>query len=96
MSNLIAKIRSLKLELSEGILVHLVLISFRSKFGQFKVSYNTQKEKWTLNELISHCVQEEDKLKQERTKSAHLASTYQDRAKKRKRDNGKEAAVGTS
>ncbi|RVW13581.1 Retrovirus-related Pol polyprotein from transposon TNT 1-94 [Vitis vinifera] len=35
------------------------------------------KEKWTLNELIAQCVQEEERLKQEKMESAHLASTSQ-------------------
>ena len=63
MSNLTTKLRSLKLELHEDKLVHLVLISLLAQFSQFKVSYNTQKDKWALNELISHYVQEEDRLK---------------------------------
>ena len=62
MSNLALKLKSLKLELGEDLLVHLVLISLPAHFGQFKVSYNTQKDKWSLNELISHCVQEEERL----------------------------------
>ncbi|RVW98920.1 hypothetical protein CK203_033803 [Vitis vinifera] len=33
------------------------------------------KGKWTLNELIAQCVQEEERLKQEKIESAHLAST---------------------
>ena len=52
MSNLAAKLKSPKLELSEGIPVHLVLISLPTQFSQFKVSYKTQKDKWTLNKLI--------------------------------------------
>lgn len=59
MSNLTSKLKALKLELPEDLIVHLVLISLPAYFGQFKVSYNTQKGKWSLNELISHCVQEE-------------------------------------
>ena len=39
------------------------------------MSYNTQKDKWTLNELISHCGQEEERIKKDKTESAHLAST---------------------
>ncbi|XP_040862121.1 uncharacterized protein [Glycine max] len=62
MSNLASKLKALKLELGEDMLVHLVLISLPAHFGQFKVSYNTQKDKWSLNELISHCVQEEERL----------------------------------
>ena len=74
-SNIASKLKALKLELSKGLLVHLVLLSLPAQFNQFKVNYNCQKEKWTLNELISYCVQEEERLKQEKTKSVHLAST---------------------
>ncbi|XP_050897929.1 uncharacterized protein LOC127104820 [Lathyrus oleraceus] len=72
MSNLTSKIKALKLELPGDLIVHLVLISLPTNFGQFKVSYNTQKYKWYLNELISHCVQEEERLKRYKTESAHL------------------------
>ena len=44
MSNLVAKLRYLKLEFSEDILMHLVLISLPAQFNQFKVSYKTQKD----------------------------------------------------
>ncbi|KAI3463620.1 hypothetical protein Pfo_020283 [Paulownia fortunei] len=91
MSNLASKLKALKLELFEDLLVHLVLISLPAQYSQFKVSYNTQKDKWTLNELISHCVQEEERIKREMTESAHLAATPQN--KKRKKEN--ETAVGT-
>ena len=53
-----------------------------------------RKDKWTLNELISHCVQEENRLKQEKTKSVHLASTSKDMSKKRNK--GKEATSAPS
>ena len=45
MSNLASKLKALKLELSEDLLVHLVLISLPAQYSQFKVSYNTQKDK---------------------------------------------------
>ena len=62
------------------------------------MSYNTQKEKWTLNKLISHCVQEEDRLTQDMIDSTHLESTSRDKItnKKRKMDKRKKATVGTS
>jgi hypothetical protein len=82
MSNLASKLKALKLELPEDLIVHLVLISLPAHFGQFKVSYNTQKDKWALNELISHCVQEEERLKREKTESAHLATDSQNKRKK--------------
>ena len=66
MSHLASKLRAHKLDISEDLLVHLVLISLPTQFNQFKVSYNCQKETWSLNELISHCVQEGERLKQEK------------------------------
>ena len=56
MSHLASKLRAHKLDLFEDFLVHLVMISLPTQFSQFKVSYNYQKETWSLNELISHCV----------------------------------------
>ena len=91
MSHLASKLKALKLDLSDDLLVHLVLISLPAQFNQFKVSYNCQKEKWTLNELISFCVQEEERLKQERTESAHLASTSKHTGKRKHK--GKEVAI---
>ncbi|XP_025981730.1 uncharacterized protein [Glycine max] len=86
MSNLASKLKALKLELGEDMFLHLILISLPAHFGQFKVSYNTQKEKWSLNELISHCVQKEERLQRDRPESAHLSSTSQNR--KRKKNKG--------
>ena len=60
MSHLASKLKALKLELLDDLLMHLVLISLPAQFSQFKVIYNCQKDKWSLNELISHCVQEEE------------------------------------
>ncbi|KAK9690672.1 hypothetical protein RND81_09G145600 [Saponaria officinalis] len=62
MSHIASKLKALKLDLSDDLLVHL-----------FKVSYNCQKEKWTLNELISYGAE-----------VALLASTSKGKGKKRK------------
>jgi len=95
MSNIVFKLKALKLEISEDLLIHLVLISLPAQFNQFKVSYNCQKDKWSLNELISYCVQEEERQKQDKTKSAHFASTSKAKDKrKRSKDPKKEAAKG--
>ncbi|KAF7814776.1 uncharacterized protein G2W53_028745 [Senna tora] len=75
MSNLVTKFKGLKLELFDDFLVHLILNSLPAQFDQFKVFYNTQKEKWSLNELIAQCVQEEERHKQNKVESAHLASS---------------------
>ena len=57
MSNLARKLKTLDIKINENLLVHLVLISLVVQFTQFKISYNTQKDKWSINELISKCVQ---------------------------------------
>jgi len=44
MSRLASKLKALKLGLSEDLVVHLILISLPTHFGQFKVSYNTLKD----------------------------------------------------
>src|SRR5436189_5142922 len=94
MSNLVTRLKGLKLEMSEDILVHLVLISLPAQYNQFKISYNTQKEKWNLNELIAQCVQEEERLKQDKAESA-LLTVHTEPKNKRKR-NKKTADPGTS
>ncbi|KAG8489197.1 hypothetical protein CXB51_017253 [Gossypium anomalum] len=77
-----SRLKALKIELSEELLVLMVLVSLPAQFNQFKISYNCQKEKWTLNELISHCVQEEERLKRDKSESAHLANALRTRARK--------------
>ncbi|XP_011091738.1 uncharacterized protein LOC105172097 [Sesamum indicum] len=49
MSHLASKLRAPKLDLSEDLLVHLVLISLPTQFSQFKVIYNCQRETLSLN-----------------------------------------------
>lgn len=44
MSYIASKLKAFKLEVSKDLLVHMVLISLLTQFGQFKVSYNCQKE----------------------------------------------------
>src|SRR3954463_3240498 len=85
MSNLVTRLKGLKLEMSVDILVHLVLISLPAQYNQFKISYNTQKEKWNLNELIAQCVQEEERLKQDKAESA-LLTVHTEPKNKRKRN----------
>ena len=91
MSDLASKLRAHKLDLSEDFLVHLVLISLPTQFSQFKVSYNCQNETWSLNELISHCVQEKERLKQEKKRKNDKEAVevpYQKKQHKEKKVDG--------
>ncbi|XP_060960787.1 uncharacterized protein LOC133031322 [Cannabis sativa] len=92
MHHIVSRLRTLKIELSDDVLVLMVLLTLPPQFNQFKISYNCQKEKWTLNELMSHCVQKEERLKKDKVESAHLATNPKVKGKKRKFEN--EAAKG--
>ncbi|XP_057958401.1 uncharacterized protein LOC131151166 [Malania oleifera] len=63
MSNITSNLKALKLELFDDLLVHLALISLPAQYSQFTVSYNSQKDKWNMNEIIAHCVQEDERIK---------------------------------
>ena len=93
MSHIVSKLKTLMIQLSEDILLHLVLNSLSAYFNQFKLGCNCHKEKWYLKEPISFCVQEEERLKQDKIESAHLASTSKDKGKKRKRNTDKNEAA---
>lgn len=90
MSHLVSKLNELKLEFSEDLLVHLILISLLAQFDRFKANYNGLRDKWSLSELTSHCIQEEEKLKQEVHESVHLDMILKNKTKKR--NQGIEAA----
>ncbi|KAL1290664.1 hypothetical protein AAHE18_20G145800 [Arachis hypogaea] len=77
MFHLASKLKALKLELFGDLLVHFILIYLPVHFGKFKVSYNTLKDTWSLNELISHYVQEEERLQQDKAESAYMVSSPQ-------------------
>ncbi|XP_020112111.1 uncharacterized protein LOC109726735 [Ananas comosus] len=76
--NTVAQLKVLKVEISDTFLVHLILNSLPPEFDPFKISYNTHKDKWSINELLIICVQEEERLKQEKpkiiTESVNLAT----------------------
>jgi gag-polypeptide of LTR copia-type len=60
---MISKLRVMKSDVSDDILVVMILNSLPPKFGYFLVNYNCQKEKLTVNELISHCFSRGEKVK---------------------------------
>jgi gag-polypeptide of LTR copia-type len=81
MMNAASKLKTHKLNISEDILVYLSLNSLLTSFGQFKVGYNCQKESWTVNELISHCVHVEECLNTDKRESTNIASTSKGKGK---------------
>ena len=69
------------MKINEGFLVHFIMTSLPSEFEAFKVNYNTQKDKWSMSELIAMTVQEEECLKLEKPDVAYLVAAE---SKKRK------------
>ncbi|XP_031091534.1 uncharacterized protein LOC115996451 [Ipomoea triloba] len=60
--------------MSDDFLVYYALYTLPSSYGPFKISYNTHKEKWSINDLMTICVQEEGRLMMEMGESAMLAT----------------------
>jgi gag-polypeptide of LTR copia-type len=95
MMNTALKLKAHKLNISEDMLVFLSLNSLPTSFGEFKVSYNCQKESWTVNELISHCVQEEERLKTDQSESANIASTSKRKGNPKRKINSDTATISS-
>ena len=80
MVDVATKLNSLKIPIVDPYLVHLILNSLPSQYEQLKIIYNALKEKWDVNELISVCVQEEERINKEKeTHSVHLTINAQKR-----------------
>ena len=65
MRDIAAQLKTLEVEMSESFLVHFILNTLPQQYGPFKIFYNTHKDKWSINELLTMCVQEEGRLKME-------------------------------
>ncbi|KAK2971344.1 hypothetical protein RJ640_016808 [Escallonia rubra] len=86
MNDMASQLKGLDMEIAEGFLVHFIMTSLPAQFGPFKINYNTQKEKWKMHELISMCVQEEERLKSEQPDSAHVAITGPSKGKRKRKE----------
>ncbi|CAO2827720.1 unnamed protein product [Amaranthus hypochondriacus] len=69
-----AQLKNLEVDISESFLVHYILNTLPKDYAPFKISYNTHKDKWSLNELMAMCVQEEECLTMEMGESALLTT----------------------
>lgn len=54
-----------KLTMLDELLSQMVLNSLPSSFGSFIITYNQRKEKWSINEIITKCDQEEKRMRKE-------------------------------
>ncbi|PON79281.1 Zinc finger, CCHC-type [Parasponia andersonii] len=93
-SHLVGKLKEFKLEINKDLLMALILLSLPNQYRNLQTIYNTQKDKWNINELIAICVREKEKIKAERPKSANLTTIS--KTKKRKINKTKEVMVAPS
>ncbi|KAM1500541.1 hypothetical protein ACFX10_023083 [Malus domestica] len=75
MSDIAQKLKDLEVPMTDQFLVHMALNSLPSQYDQSKVSYNTQKASWSIDELISMCAQEEVRLKGDKIEVANMIQT---------------------
>jgi hypothetical protein len=72
MTNLATKLKALGMNVDELFLVQLILNSLPPQYESFQIHYNTTKDNWNVNELISMLVQEKARLEQQGHHSVHL------------------------
>jgi hypothetical protein len=69
MCDMANKLKEMQMEISDGFLVHFIMTSLPSpQYATFKINYNTNKTVWSISDLISYCVEEEERLKMEKMK----------------------------
>ena len=94
MTTLAAKLKNLGMNVDEYFLVQFILNSLPpEQYGPFQMNYNTIKDKWNINQLTSMLVQEETRLKNQRTHSVHLLS-HQEAEKSSRKRSGKSKKKG--
>ncbi|GAV82535.1 UBN2 domain-containing protein, partial [Cephalotus follicularis] len=74
MVHLQSKLRARDIPLSDSYIVSHVLNSLPISFSQIKSAYNTQSESWSINDLITKCVAEEEKNRKEKSDTALFVS----------------------
>ena len=74
MVHLHTKLKTYDIPTPDKFIVHQALNSLPSSFSQIKTAYNTLNQTWGVNDLITKCVVEEEKLKRENNESAHLVA----------------------
>nr|XP_009762197.1 PREDICTED: uncharacterized protein LOC104214242 [Nicotiana sylvestris]XP_016458403.1 PREDICTED: uncharacterized protein LOC107782086 [Nicotiana tabacum] len=64
--NIATKLNNLGVTITDDFLVHQSLMSLPEQFNQLKTTYNAQKDKWSIDELITICVVEEVRIQKEK------------------------------
>ncbi|KAL3839340.1 hypothetical protein ACJIZ3_023931 [Penstemon smallii] len=94
MTNLIKKLSSLGIVMDEFFLVSYIMALLPSEYGAFQISYNTSREKWSLEELSRMLIQEETRLKQQGTHSVNMVTQRNVKHKKGAKKGNKPMSKG--
>ncbi|RVW67331.1 Retrovirus-related Pol polyprotein from transposon TNT 1-94 [Vitis vinifera] len=89
MRDIAAQLKTLEVEMSDSFIVHFILNTLPQQYGPFKISYDTHKDKWSINELLTMCVQEEERLKMELGENALMTMEGKDQNQAKKKGKGK-------
>ncbi|XP_010278493.1 PREDICTED: uncharacterized protein LOC104612670 [Nelumbo nucifera] len=73
MADLATQMKSIEMNVDDGFLIQFILNSLPYQLDQPNITYNAQKDKWSPSELISMCVQEEERLKKNKVDSMNIA-----------------------
>jgi hypothetical protein len=65
-----SKLSAHDINLPDKFMVARILSTLPPEFGMIKTSFNTQGESWSILELITRCVAEEEKIKKEKKQTA--------------------------
>ncbi|XP_074306409.1 uncharacterized protein LOC141641653 [Silene latifolia] len=91
MRDIAAQLKILEVTMSDSFLLHFILCTLPPKYAPFKISYNTHKDKWSINELMAMCVQEEGRLLMEEREKVNLIVAS---SSKRQKDHTKNKGKG--
>ena len=83
-----AQLKLLEVDMFETFLVHYILNTIPQHYGPFKISYNTHKDKWSINELMIMCVQDEGRLVMEAGESAYTVTQGKNKLQAKKKGKG--------
>ncbi|XP_019266856.1 PREDICTED: uncharacterized protein LOC109244252 [Nicotiana attenuata] len=64
--NIATKLNNLGVTITDDFFVHQSLRSLPEQFNQLKTTYNAQKDKWSVDDLITVCVVEEGRIQKEK------------------------------
>ena len=88
MRDISAQLKTLEVTMSETFFVHFILNTLPQQYSPFKISYNTHKDKWLINELLTMCVQEKVRLMIEEGEKVNL-TTFGKKIKDKIKEKGK-------